>query len=250
MIVRVRAAPDIDSLLAPGRTLRAAGAVLSALPADDEGAHYDRRAAAYDRLIGSRTYNRLAWGTSPSQYADFAAEAVAAGGGPLLDAGCGTATFTAEAYHAADRPLVLVDRSVDMLGRAAARLAGAPAAFVQADLTDLPFSPSCFTTVACFGVLHVLDDPWPALAALRDQVAPGGRLFASMLVADRPVGRAYLAALHRAGEVGPLRRTEQLADAARAVFGASADVRRTGSMAWLRATAASSPAVTDSPADS
>ena len=227
------AAPELESLLAPGRTLRG---VLSALPADDEGARYDRRAAAYDRLIASPVYNRIAWGTSPSQYAGFAAEAVAAGSGPLLDAGCGTATFTAAAYGAATRPLVLVDRSLDMLTRAADRLAGAPAAFVQADLSDLPFAHEQFATVACFGVLHVLDDPWPALAALRDQLAPGGRLFASMLVADRPVGRAYLGALHRAGEVGPPRRAEQLAHAAREAFGARAEVRRTGSMAWLRAT--------------
>ena len=228
--------PDVDSLLAPGRTLsRARGQVLSALPAGDQGARYDRRAATYDRLIGSPLYNRLAWGTSPSQYAAFAGEAVAAGSGPMLDAGCGTATFTATAYRAAFRPLVLVDRSLDMLTRAAERLEDAPAAFVQADLSDLPFSHGRFDTVACFGVLHVLEDPWAALAALRDQMAPGGRLFASMLVSDRALGRAYLSALHRAGEVGPPQRAERLATAAQAVFGPAADVRRTGSMAWLRA---------------
>lgn len=228
--------PDVESLLAPGRTLRRGrGRVVSVLPAGDEGARYDRRAATYDRVITSSVYNRLAWDTSPSQYAAFAAEAVAAGSGPLLDAGCGTATFTAPAYRAASRPLVLVDRSLDMLARAAKRLPDAPAAFVQADLSDLPFSSGRFATVACFGTLHVLDDPWAALAALRDQVAPGGLLFASMLVADRAVGRAYLSALHRAGEAGPPRRTEHLAGAAQAVFGAAADVRRTGSMAWLRA---------------
>lgn len=26
---------------------------------------YDRRAAAYDAMVGSRLYNRLAWGTDP-----------------------------------------------------------------------------------------------------------------------------------------------------------------------------------------
>lgn len=227
---------EVESLLAPGRTLRPVRTpVVSALSAGDEGARYDRRAAAYDRLIGSRLYNRLAWGTSPSQYAAFAAEAVAARGGRLLDAGCGTATFTAAAYREARRPLVLIDRSVDMLERAAQRLADAPAAFVQADLLDLPFSAAQFSTVACFGVLHVLDDPLAALAALRDQLGAGGQLFASMLVADRAVGRAYLDALHRAGEVAKPRRAEHLAHAAQAVFGARVDIQRTGSMAWLRA---------------
>jgi SAM-dependent methyltransferase len=228
---------ELESLLAPGRTLRPARApVLSALPAGDEGARYDRRAATYDRLIASRSYNRLAWGTSPSQYTAFAAEALAAGSGHLLDAGCGTATFTAAAYGEARRPLVLIDLSVDMLERAARRLADAPAAFVQADLRDLPFAAGQFSTVACFGVLHLLDDPAAALAALRDQLADGGQLFASMLVADRAVGRVYLQALRRAGEVARPRRAEELAGLAHAVFGAPVDIRRTGSMAWLRAT--------------
>jgi SAM-dependent methyltransferase len=184
MIDSVSAEPEIESLLAAERTLRPARPpVVSALPAGDEGARYDRRAATYDRLIASRLYNRLAWGTRPSQYESFAAEAIAAGSGRLLDAGCGTATFTAAAYREAHRPLVLVDRSLDMLERAAQRLAGAQAAFVQADVMDLPFSPGQFDTVACFGVLH---------------------------------------AAH-------------LTDGAQAVFGASVDVRRSGSMAWLQA---------------
>ncbi len=84
-------------------------------------------------------------------------------------------------------------------------------------------------------VLHVLDDPWAALAALRDHVAPGGRLFASMLVTDRAIGRRYLAVLERAGEVGPPRSAAELLEAAREVFGPSASVRRVGSMAYVRA---------------
>jgi len=114
-------------------------------------------------------------GHRPRGLRAFAAEAIAAGEGSFLDAGCATATFTATAYRAASRPLLR-----------------APAVPVQADLLDLPFSPRRFATVACFGVLHVLDDPWAALAALAalcEQTAPGGRIFASMLVADRRPGR-------------------------------------------------------------
>jgi SAM-dependent methyltransferase len=238
----VHAAPSLDALLAPGRTLRPARAdVLSALPASHKDARYDRHAAVYDRLIGNALYNRLAWGTSPAAYRAFAAEAVAAGEGPFLEGGCGTALFTAAAYREASRPLVLVDQSLAMLERAAARLVGAPATLVQADLLDLPFSPHRFATVACFGTLHVLEDPWAALVALREQLAPGGRFLASMLVTDRAAGRAYLSALHRRGEVGPPRRADELAAAARELFGASVDVRCTGSMAWLRATAGDGP---------
>lgn len=233
---RMNETPDIHWLLAPGRTLRAERAgIISVLPVGEQGAPYDRRAATYDRLVTNRVYNRLAWGTGPADYEAFAGEAVAAGVGPFLDVGCGSAAFTAAAYRGVSRPLVLVDRSLEMLGRASERLAVEPAALVQADLLDLPFTAGRFAAVACFGVLHVLDEPWAALRALRDQLAPGGRMFVSMLVADRGIGRAYLTALHRTGEVGPPRRAEELADAARAVFGATCEVRRTGSMAWLRA---------------
>jgi SAM-dependent methyltransferase len=105
------------------RTLRPAGnGVLSALPPGDEGAPYDRRAAAYDRLVASPLYNRLLWRPSPRTYAAFAAEALHAGDGPLLDVACGSGVFTAAAYRHADRPLVLADRSLAMLGRARGRL--------------------------------------------------------------------------------------------------------------------------------
>lgn len=227
---------SISSLLAHGRAVRpAGGGALSALPAGDEGAPYDRKAAIYDRVVGARVYNRAVWGASPAEYADFASEALASGTGPMLDAGCGSAVFTAGVHRRAARPLVLVDRSLGMLVRAGGRLDGAPATLVQADLLDLPFAPGTFSTVSCFGTLHVLADPWAALAALWRQVAPGGRMFASMLVTDRAVGGAYLRVLQRAGEVGPPRCLAELGTAARRICGDSAAFARTGSMAWVRA---------------
>lgn len=230
--------------LLDGRALRPAadaGGVLTALAAGAPPGAYDGHAALYDRVIGGRAYNRLIWGADVADYAAFAREAVAAAGGPLLDAGCGTAVFSAEAYRHATRPLVLVDRSVAMLQRAADRLGATPAplTLAQADLLDLPFAPGGFATVACHGVLHVLDDPWPALAALAAQLAPGGGLYASMLVDDRRrIGARYLRLLHRRGEVGPPRSAADLAAAARGLFGDGATVERRGSMAYLRATAA------------
>jgi ubiquinone/menaquinone biosynthesis C-methylase UbiE len=217
--------------------LRPAGpGVLSALPEGAAAAPYDRHAAIYDRLIGSRTYNRLMWGCDPRAYTAFAAEAVASSDGPFLDAGSGTAVFTAEVYRRSTRPLVLVDRSEGMLGKAAERLGDAPATLVQADLTRLPFSPAAFATVGCFGVLHVLDEPWEALAQLHRALARDGRLYASMLVVDRPFSRRYHRLLQRRGEVGPARTMAELASAAREQF-TEAKVSRTGAMAWLRAVA-------------
>lgn len=233
----MQAADSARSLLAVGRTLRPRGeGVLSALPPDDAGAPYDRTAAVYDRVVGGRTYNRVMWGTSTAAYGTFASEALAGGAGPVLDAGCGSAVFTAGVYRPASRPLVLVDRSVGMLVRARSRLGGAPAALVQADLHDLPFREEGFATVGCYGTLHVLPDPWAALAALWRQVAPGGRLFAAMLVTDRGLGSAYLRVLARVGEVGPPRGVAEVRAAVRRVLGEQATVDRTGSMAWLRAT--------------
>jgi ubiquinone/menaquinone biosynthesis C-methylase UbiE len=197
---------------------------------------YDRHARLYDRLIANRVYNRVMWGTRPAAYAAFAAEAVAAGDGPLLDAGCGTAVFTAEVYAKAARGIVLVDRSAEMLHRAQQRCNGARARFVKADILELPFERHGFETVACHGVLHVLDDPWAGLAALADQVAPGGALYASMLVSDRGgITPAYMRALHSRGEISTPRREAELEAAARELFGDGAAVTRSGAMAWLRA---------------
>ncbi len=146
----------------PGRELHHAGdGLLSAMAPGDRGAPYDRQAAIYDGLVGNALYNRVLWGASIASYGAFAASAVTAAAGPLLDVGCGSAVFTAPAYLAAERPLVLLDRSLGMLARAAKRLHGhdpARVCFVQADLFDLPFRAGSFTTVACHGLLHLFDD--------------------------------------------------------------------------------------------
>jgi ubiquinone/menaquinone biosynthesis C-methylase UbiE len=151
--------------------------VTLARPLHDLGeAPYDRHAQLYDRLIGAPLYNRLVWRARVADYAAFAEEAVADGDGPLLDAGCGTAVFSAGAYPAAGRPLVLADRSRGMLDRAAERIGhGEHVWYVQADLFDLPFVDGAFATVACHAVIHVLDDPWPALDALAAQLAEAAR---------------------------------------------------------------------------
>lgn len=222
--------------LRDGVVLRELGTISSVLPAGDVGAQYDRHAAFYDRLVGNRLYNRLIWGTEPADYAAFAAEAAASGGGLLLDAGCGTGVFTAPIYRAATRPVVLLDRSTAMLERAADRLSGSPALIIQADIYDLPFEAAQFETVACHAMLHVLDDPAAALVQLAGQLAPGGRCFASMLVTDRGgVSGPYQRLLRSRGELGVLWSAADFEAAARAAFGSAVRVSRTGSMAWLRA---------------
>ncbi len=229
----------IEDFVQPGRELRNAGnGLLSALGPDSPGSPYDRRAAIYDRLVGNRLYNRLVWGSRPASYAAFAATAVADSDGPLLDVGCGSAVFTAGAYRSTGRALILVDRSLGMLARAAERLRGhdlARVAFVQADLFDLPFQPGSFTTVACHGLLHLFDNPAEVIRTLRAQVAPAGSLYATSLVAETAIGSRVLALLHRAGEVAIPRRERELAAVAEAGLGAITEVRREGCMVFVTA---------------
>ncbi|MBA3622820.1 MAG: class I SAM-dependent methyltransferase [Euzebyales bacterium] len=151
---------------------------------------------------------------------------------PLLDVACGSGVFSAAVYRHANRPLVLADRSLAMLGRTLGRLGpAAPAvSFVQADLFDLPFAAAgAFETVACHGALHVFDDLPEALRALRAQLAPGGALYVTSLVAETPVAARYLALLHRAGEVATPRRQADLLTFARAELG-DVTARRHGAM--------------------
>jgi SAM-dependent methyltransferase len=215
---------DVESLLAdlldPQRRLRPiGGGMWSALPEGQHAERYDRRASAYDAVVGSRLYNRLLWGSSPAAYAGFAARALQSGDGPLLDAGCGSLVFTADVYARADRPLVLADRSLGMLQAAQTRLRAAGGArardaiFLQADLFDLPFRPGRFSTVISMGMLHLFDDVVGLVAALGRPLAPGGHLYLTSLVAERRIGRAYLSLLHRAGEVAIPRTYAQMSEA-------------------------------------
>ena len=233
------AATWIHDLVRPGRQLvRAGDGLLSALGPGERDSPYDRHAVLYDHVVGNRLYNRLLWGASPASYTAFAATAVAGAQGPLLDVGCGSAVFTAAAYRTAGRPLVLVDRSLGMLARAAQRLGGphpAPVALVQADLFDLPFLPGQFTSVACHGLLHLFDDLAAVLRVLGGQVAAGGSLYVTSLVAETAIGSRGLGLLHRAGEAAVPRREQELVTAARAALDGPVRSRRKGSMVFLSA---------------
>lgn len=201
---------------------------------DDAGAPYDRRAAAYDRLVRSRTYNRLLWKTSPDDYEAFAAAAIAEDDRSLLDVGAGSAAATAHLHAASGRQTVLVDASTAMLERAGERIAAsAPPGddpdrvrLVQADALALPLAGG-FTTVLCMGLMHLIDEPRALLDALLAQAAPGGTVHLTALVAETAVGRRYLGVLHRAGEVAEPRTADALAAALGDV---ALDVR--GSMAY------------------
>lgn len=204
---------------------------------DGAGAPYDRRAAVFDRLVRSRTYNRAAWSTSPAEYERFAATAIASGSGPLLEIAAGTAAATADLHALSGRPTVLVDISRAMLERAAARIAtaaGTPSqlpphvALVQADLQAADPS-SGYETVLGLGVLHLFDDVAGLVEDLRGRLRPGGSCHLAGLVAETRRGARYLDVLHRAGEVATPRTAAELTAAL-----PDAQLRTTGCMAFVR----------------
>lgn len=200
---------------------------------------YDRRAAAYDLVVGSRLYNRVMWGSSPRAYAAFAERAVRSGDGPLLDAGCGSLVFTADAYARAARPLVLVDRSAGMLRAARARLARAAGGrardpvFMKADLRHLPFRSTAFSTVVCMGMLHLFDDAAGIVSALLRVARPDGQVFLTSLVAETAIGTRYLSLLHRSGEVAVPRTRDRLRSELDAAAGGGIEMTVEGSMAFI-----------------
>ena len=216
--------------------------LFSALPPQDEGARYDAHAAAHDRLVGSTLYNRLAWSASTESYRGFARRALASTEGPVLEAGSGTAVFTAEAYVEAarsGRAIVLVDRSLDMLEAARDRIArlnggAAPRSvqFVQADLLDLPFESGTFGCVLSMGTLHLFASAERVARSLAGVVEPGGGIYLTSLVAETALGRRYLALLARMGEVAPPRSFAEARAQVEGILGA-VDSDRDGSMAYF-----------------
>jgi SAM-dependent methyltransferase len=109
---------------------------------------------------------------------DAALAAAPAGGGWVLDAGCGPAPVAAYATGPGRR-LVGVDLSGAMLAAAGARVPGLGRA--QGDLRRLPLrSGSCVLAVAYYSLQHVhRSDLRPALGELHRVLAEGGVLLAA-----------------------------------------------------------------------
>ncbi|WP_263789987.1 class I SAM-dependent methyltransferase [Salinibacter sp.] len=216
--------------------------VYSVLPTGAQSASYDARASSYDRVVGSWLYNRLLWGASTESYRAFARDALADGEGPLLDAGAGSAVFTADAYARSSRPLLLVDCSAGMLEAARDRIARQSGGelpgritLLQADATSLPVQAESADTVLSMALFHLIEDLEGLLEELFRVLRPGGRLFATSLVTDRKVGRQYLWLLHKTGEIATPIAQRELKQVVRGALGQRPRIRREGNMAFLSA---------------
>lgn len=196
---------DLQTLIEPDRSLRRVkNKIYSCLPEGAPGGSYDGRARLYDAVVGSRVYNYLLWGTSTGSYSAFAERALVDSTGPFLDAGSGTAVFTADAYANARQPIVLADRSIEMLASAGQRISEkkdnqrkADIELLQADLFDLPFRCGTFSVILSMGMIHLFGNGSDFIQALLRPLANGGKLYLTSLVSDRMFGRQYLTMLHR-----------------------------------------------------
>jgi ubiquinone/menaquinone biosynthesis C-methylase UbiE len=233
-------------VLSAGVTLRRVEeGIWSVLPPSLEAQRYDAIAARYDRLIGSRLYQRLVWGNRLADDTAFAREAVGSDAeGAILDAGCGSLLSTTDAHLAGERPTVLLDLSVGMLRRAKARIVAKAGALperivlLQADVLRLPFRPACFRTVLCPGILHVFADPGALVRSLDSVLESEGALYISCLVTDRAVGRAWMRLLARGDDVQSLLTAAAVEGLVEETSGRATDCRAKGNVARLCAGAA------------
>jgi SAM-dependent methyltransferase len=235
------ASSALDAILAPTARLRELEpGLLSALDREDEGAPYDGKAAAYDRLVSWRTYSRLAWGVDIDRYPTFIGAALASRtSGWVVDVAAGSCVASASAYLDCPRPILVLDRSAAMLRHGLARLRRIAAelptnvVFLQADASALPLRSDAVSTVLCHGAFHVFEAPEAICAEWTRVLEPGGSLFVTSLVRGRAFGDAYLRLLWRAGEIAPPRSPTEFAEAIRPFFGGEPQLESEGNFAFL-----------------
>ena len=112
-------------------------------------------------------------------------------GGPILDLPVGTGYFTIEMARRHDGVIAGVDIAEGMVRETAERASTeAPnLVAVQADAHHLPFADASFRAVVCTNGLQVMPGLVPSLTEMERVLAPGGRLYVSVILA--PVGAAF-----------------------------------------------------------
>jgi SAM-dependent methyltransferase len=232
----------LSDFIAEGRSVQLIEEGIYSVLNDAPRAHqYDRIAAGYDFLAGSRVYNRLLWGCSPDHHTAFARRADnSQPRGPILDAGCGSLLFTAEAHLGCGRTVIACDQSLDMLRRARQRLmklghSERSAIFLaQADLSDLPFRQNVFQTVLCMNVLHHYADAAALIRNLNQLLTATGQLYlTSLTLSERLIGDAYLRLLHRRGWIVRPRSVAELNGLIESALRQKPDITTLGNMAYI-----------------
>ena len=230
-----------SEVLAENRTARLVeDDIYSVLPDHTRTHHYDKRAGAYDLVVSTRLYNFVMWGTSPSDYIDFAHQALTSSDdGIFLDAGCGSLLFTATDYVKSRRRIIAIDESLAMLRRARQRLiklcghVPEHVRLVQTDLNDLPFRSNRFNSVLCLNVLHQFSDAAALISNLKQLLTDDGDLYLTSLILNKCfVGDRYLNVLYTAGEFVRPRSKRELKEILDASLGPEVSYRVKGNMAF------------------
>lgn len=213
----------------------------SVLDDGSRGAPYDNKAEAYDRMISSDQYLRIAWGANRSTILSFMDEAFAAGEGFILDLAAGTSLDAYRIYTKTQRPTVVVDLSLEMLRRGKERLTEeigripAHIVFVQADALDLPFEDGSFETILCHGGYHLFPFRDKIVSEWKRTLNPAGQLFATSLVNERWLGNVYLTLLSRLGEVNKPISATQFSQEVGAGLDRDTSLEVEGNFAYVRA---------------
>lgn len=150
-----------------------------------------------------------------------------ANGGPILDMPVGTAYFATEVARSYDGLVVGADIAEGMVheARRVASEAGARLELVQGDAHALPFKTGSFAAILCSNGLQVIPGLEPSVVELARVLAPGGRLYVSVITLPAPLpararehlptmmrpGRDVADALDRAGLNASVSRTDRLA---------------------------------------
>lgn len=162
----------------------------SALQADDRPGGL-RPPTFWDRVAG--LYDLVEWTNAKVNTAarKRVGELVPVGG-RVLDCAAGTGEFSLAAAKRAGSVLC-TDLSLPMLDKArkkAKKQGISNITFDQRDITALPDPDGSFDAVIAGNVLHLLDDPGPAVRELWRVTAPGGRLILPTYLQGK-VGSSY-----------------------------------------------------------
>lgn len=193
-------------------------------------------------MVRSPLYNRLAWGTHPGRFEEFAARAVGSGSGPLLEVAAGTASPTRLAHIAGRRQTTIVDSAAPMLKIAEKSIAVAAGgkvpewiSFECRDLLDAAPGAS-YETILGMGLLHLVPELPVVVDTLLDQLQPTGTLYFTSLIRGSRRSSAYLDLLHRSGEVAAPRTLDELRTELTRSTASRVRVYNHGSMAYAELT--------------
>ncbi|NIP36557.1 MAG: methyltransferase domain-containing protein, partial [Thermoplasmata archaeon] len=95
----------------------------------------------------------------------------------VVDIGCGTGRYTVHIHGALGRPVVGLDLSAGMLGKAREKVdGGSDIRLVRGDAHHLPFRDEAFDAAVLILVVHHIEDLGALSKELHRVLAPGGRV--------------------------------------------------------------------------